>query len=308
MSSVTGSETALVAANQCTVEIAGIRLRFGVSDPELKFTVQGAGQLFLVADNGLADSRLDFSLGELTEETEGELLFDSGATWQLFRANDGYTFRLAIPYFGLAPYRLARFNEDFSQGQVVVHRPYAEAWQPLNPMEYPLDELLLVQLLSQGRGAELHATGIVDEAGNGYLFLGHSGAGKTTTSNLWLQHPGVKILSDDRIVLRCDEAGRVWMYGTPWHGLGELSMAARAPLKHIFFIEKGPQAEFFDITGADAAARLFACSFPPFYDPAGLDFTLGFYERVLEAVPVAILSFRPDQTAVEAVRRRVAAL
>lgn len=308
MGQVTGSEKAVSADHSCTVEIAGVRLRFRASDPELKFSVQGAGCLFLVDDNGQADSTLEFSLGELPEETAGEMLFDSGATWQIYRTAEGYTLRLAIPYFGANPYRLAHFNHDFSHCRVAIHRPYAEAWQPLNPLEYPLDELLLVQLLSQGRGAEVHATGIVDEKGDGYLFLGHSGAGKTTTSNLWLEHPGVSILSDDRIVLRQDEQGQVWMHGTPWHGLGELSMAAKAPLRHIFFIEKGPEAEFFDIAPSQAVATLFACSFPPFYDPAGLDFTIGFYERVVQAVPCATLSFRPDQTAVEAVRRRVAAL
>jgi hypothetical protein len=284
-----------------------VRLAFIADDPELTFTLKGAAEQFLVAPDSPVDSVLRFSLGDLSQEDlPGELLFDSGATWQLFRTTNGYVFRLAVPYFGDVPYRLAYFNEDFSEGRVVIHRPYREAWEECKPNEYPLDELLLVQLLAQGRGAEVHATGIVTEQGEGLLFLGHSGAGKTTTSKLWLEHEGVKILSDDRIVLRRDETGQVWMHGTPWHGLGELSLAARAPLKHIFFIEKGPRAEFSDISAGDAVARLFACSFPTFHNPAGLDFTLGFYEQALQTVPCAVLSFRPDQTAVAAVRQRLA--
>ena len=55
-------------------------------------------------------------------------------------------------------------------------------------------------------------------------------------------------------------------------------------------------------------ARLYACSFPTFHNAVGVDFTLGFYEKVLQTVPRAILSFRPDQTAVDAVRQRLAAL
>ncbi len=297
-----------LARQSCTVEIAGIRLQYVTHDPELNLNVEGATQLFIVPQDGAADTVLEYSLGDLSADVTGELLFDSGATWKLFRVPEGYIFRLATDYFGPTPYRVAYFNEDFSAGRIVIHRPYLEAWETFNPSEYPLDELLLVQLLAQGRGAELHSTGIVDEAGNGMLFLGHSGAGKTTTSMLWLEHPGVNILSDDRIVLREDENGQIWMHGTPWHGLGELSMAAKVPLKHIFFIEKGPHAEFFDISTADAVGRLFACSFPTFHNAAGLDFTLGFYEKVLSSVPCAVLSFRPDQTAVEAVRRRVAAL
>ncbi len=306
MPQVTGSEPAFSTNKSFTLEIAGIRLQFKTDDPEINFSLAGAGRLFLVPENGIADSVLHFGLGELTEEVTGELLFDSGATWQLYRTATGYTLRLATDYHGPVPYRSTHFNHDFSEGHVTIHRPYTEAWQPLNPLEYPLDELLLVQLLAQGRGAELHSTGIVDEAGNGLMFLGHSGAGKTTTSMLWLEHPGVTILSDDRIVLRQDDDGQVWMYGTPWHGLGELSRAARAPLKHIFFIDKGPHAEFSEISCADAVARLFACSFPTFHNAAGIDFTLAFYEQVLQSVPCAILSFRPDQTAVDAVRQRIA--
>ena len=230
MAQVTGSETALAAKQSCTIEIAGIRLQYVTREPELNLQVSGASRLFIVPDNGAADTVLEFALGDLSADVTGELLFDSGATWQLLRAPEGYIYRLATDYFGPTPFRVAYFNGDFSAARIVIHRAYREAWENFNPAEYPLDELLLVQLLAQGRGAELHSTGIVDEAGNGYLFLGQSGAGKTTTSMLWLEHPGVSILSDDRIILRQDDNGKVWMHGTPWHGLGELSRAAKAPL------------------------------------------------------------------------------
>ena len=60
----------------------------------------------------------------------------------------------------------------------------------------------MIHRLACGQGLEVHAVGIVDEIGRGHLFLGHSGAGKSTTARLWLEQPEIRILSDDRIVLR----------------------------------------------------------------------------------------------------------
>ncbi len=50
-----------------------------------------------------------------------------------------------------------------------------------------------------------------------------------------------------------------------------------------------------------STARLFACSFPPFYDGAAVDFTLGMLSRIAEAVPVRELRFTRDRAAVDLV-------
>ena len=165
------------------------------------------------------------------------------------------------------------------------------------PLEYPLDELLMGHLLGQGRGAEVHSCGLVDAQGEGHLFVGHSGAGKSTMARLWDQHQSVQILSDDRIVLR-QSGQELWMYGTPWHGEAGFSCAARGPLSRIYFLKQGPQNELLPTPAAEAVARLFAASFPPFYSPGGLDGTLGFFEEVVNAVPCRELRFLPDETVV----------
>ena len=73
------------------------------------------------------------------------------------------------------------------------------------PLEYPLDELLIMHRLTQERAIELHGCGIVRADGTGNLFVGHSGAGKSTTTRLWTEREDVEILSDDRIIVRRDE-------------------------------------------------------------------------------------------------------
>lgn len=174
------------------------------------------------------------------------------------------------------------------------------------PLQYPLDELLIINLLARGKGVEVHACGVIDALGNGHLLVGQSGAGKTTMARLWQPVLGrakgkedeVTILSDDRIILRKD-GNRLWMYGTPWHGDAGFSCSARAPLKQIYLLHRGQKNELVPIGGAAAAARLFACSFPPFYSRAGLDFTLAFFDEVVRTVPCQELRFVPDGNVVK---------
>ena len=84
----------------------------------------------------------------------------------------------------LVPYKTALFVPDFSRGHVCLHRPFFADAPSVDPLEYPLDELLVISLLGQGRGVEIHGCGVVDGS-SGYLFVGQSGAGKTTIARLW---------------------------------------------------------------------------------------------------------------------------
>src|SRR5207237_1422736 len=68
---------------------------------------------------------------------------------------------------------------------------------------------------------ELHGCGIVGPGGASNLFVGHSGAGKSTTTRLWTALGGVEVLSDDRIIVRRDEsAGKASVAETPFEAGG----------------------------------------------------------------------------------------
>jgi serine kinase of HPr protein (carbohydrate metabolism regulator) len=109
------------------------------------------------------------------------------------------------------------------------------------------------------------------------LFVGASGAGKTTMARLWLAERDAVILSDDRVVLRGEPDG-LWMYGTPWHGEEPLASPDRVRLAGVFFLHHHERHEIAPVTRIDGVARLFAASFPPFHDARALDFTLGFID------------------------------
>jgi hypothetical protein len=193
---------------------------------------------------------------------------------------------------------LVETQRDFTHSEVSLHRPYFDPEKPIYPLEYPLDELLLINLLALGRGVEVHACGVVDASGHGHLFIGQSGAGKTTMARLWQDTPDVTILSDDRIILRQIDS-KLWMYGTPWHGEAKLASPERAPLARIYFLEKGSKNELIPLRDSLALGRLITCSFIPFYSEPGVAFTLGFFEKVVKAIPCNELRFVPDKRVVE---------
>jgi hypothetical protein len=286
------------------LRVAGFTIRVSSADRDLPLAPAPASSSFLVgpapaSDNDVVDVAVE--AGDCRAERTGLRLFDSGGSWRLYRQADGYRFDF-VTQRSPAPYKVAFFNPDFSIGRVTLDRTFFAGATTIDPLEYPLDELLVISLLGRGRGVELHGCGVAD-GDDGYLFVGQSGAGKTTTARLWLDDGAALVLSDDRIVVREDGDG-LWMYGTPWHGEEEFASPASAPLTRIFFLAHGPGNALRPATGAAAAARLFTCCFPPFHDHAGLDFTLSLLGRILDRVPCFELTFVPDPGVVGFVRGR----
>jgi hypothetical protein len=263
--------------------------------------MSGAGTRFLVSD-GAADTTIRVQAAKRLTHPDAEKLFDSGEVWRLYRDRDEFIFTFTSPVLGPTPYRVARFNASFTIGNVWLRDACLDGEHPTKPLDYPLDELLMINLLARGRGVEVHACGVIDTDGAAYLFAGQSGAGKSTIARLW-SRAGATILSDDRLVLRIRD-GNVWVYGTPWHGEEQFGCPESAPLARIFFLTHAPENRTTPMTEAGAAALLFARAFPPFYDKPGLDFTLSFLGDVMSRVPAAELAFVPDSAIIEFVRTR----
>lgn len=232
---------------------------------------------------------------------DADIIFDSEMVWSLYRRNDQYIFLLQSPVLSPQLYRIARFSNDFRQGQVfsnpITPADNNNSYFP-DPLEFPLSEVLMVCLLAQGRGIMMHACGI-DDGGRGYLFAGNSTHGKSTLARIWQDH--ATILNDDRIVLRLRE-GRFWMYGTPWHGDYTGISPHGVPLEKVFFLHKAPANAVHKKQGVTAASMLIARAFPPLWDDAGMSFSLDFCARLTENVPCYSLDFVPDHDIVDFVR------
>jgi hypothetical protein len=282
--------------HECHFSIADIGVRVCTPDPKLKDGTAHGRQDFIVHHSN-PDATVFAEWNDSLKQISGEPIFDSGALWKLYFHDDQFHFSFNSPVLGSEPYKIASFNTDFTCGHVSINTKFYTSDKNVDPLEYPLDELLILHLLSQGLGVEVHSCGLIDSSQNGFLFAGQSGAGKTTIARL-MQKAQVKILSDDRIILRRNN-GKMWMHGTPWHGESKFAAPSGAELKQIFFLKQDYRNEIVHLKESEAVARLFACSFPLFYKTSAVEFMLTFFEAIVRKVPCLELRFVNDDEIVE---------
>jgi hypothetical protein len=202
------------------------------------------------------------------------------------------SFRSKIP-----PSRFLLLDPELTSGDLHIT---AETPQEVDPLGYPLNQVLWILLLSQQRGLLFHACG-TDDGGKGYLFLGHSGDGKSTTATLCFDR-GITVLNDDRIVVR-ENKGVFRIHGTPWHGDFKEHSSHGLPVQKIFFLRHGKKNSSRLKNGAEAVSMLLARSFPPFWDNQGMAFTIDFCQRLVSKIPCYELTVVANAGLIDFVRR-----
>jgi hypothetical protein len=123
-------------------------------------------------------------------------------------------------------------------------------------------------------------------------------------ARLWVNEPGVSLLSDERVVVRTDR-DRIAVYGTPWQGDAHLSSPQSGELAAVFFLNRGPAHTVAPTGGSRAAARLFACSFLPFHSAEAVDRTMTAVEQVTRDVPCYDLWFAPEPAVIDVLKRHM---
>ena len=223
------------------------------------------------------------------ESPGGRKAFECAPIWTLFRLGD----KRVVEIFPDIPdlKRTLVFKSPLREADLHLTGENADSFYG------PTMELVMVNYLAQGHGLILHACGVVCEE-KGLLFVGESGAGKSTMAMLWAQEQGVEVLSDDRTMVRKKGNG-FRMYGTPWHGEGKFGSPGSAEVEKIFFLSHGKENAVRDVKSIDAASRLLTCSFAPYWDPEGMAFTLEFISELTAQVSCQELSFRPDRAVID---------
>jgi hypothetical protein len=284
------------------LEVARIGLSVSPADPAVTLTAGPSHLPFLAGEPGRDCATVEIGArgGRPASRPRGRTIFDTGSVWRLEETGENrlLTFRSAV--YGREPYLAVEFDRDFDQGrgETLVGGPLLAAGE-MHPFVYPFDEVVFLARLSRGRGVLVHACGLAVD-GRGVLFLGTSGAGKSTTARIWQERGGVTVLSDDRIVIRADDDG-YRIYGTPWHGEAGLEAAVSVPLHAVFILEQAPRTRIVEIAPASAVAQMMVRAFPAMWDQEGLEFAVRFLSDLVGRVPVHRLQFMPDRTAVDGV-------
>jgi hypothetical protein len=231
------------------------------------------------------------------------LIFTAGDVWRLFASGDR---RMIVRYAGEPPGPLcaAVFDREVRSVEVTCSRRMLRSSEEgeflENPVQYPLDQLLLIQALGD-RGVLAHAAG-AEAGGRGILLSGASGAGKTTLSRLLETHGGFRLLSDDRVVVGRESAGFMF-HGTPWPGEGRYALDEAIPLAAVAILRQGPECGLRRLSPSDGLRRLLPTMSVFWPDPDRAQLALGICQALSATVPVYEFTFSPDRHAPDTLER-----
>lgn len=252
---------------------------------------------------GLVEVEVRLQVGDMPRLDDLELVFESDQAWSLLRGDD-WVLKRHHPH-SEQPRWVARFGGDFRRVTVLCGKGLLREADGgvalLNPIRYPLDQLLLMYILAHNEGVLLHAAG-ADIGGKGFLFPGQSGAGKTTIARLLAASPEVEVLSDDRIVVR-KVGGTFRAFGTPWPGEARIARNESVPLSGVFFISHAPFDGIREMGAEEALERLLPVASVPWYDREVMPRVLDFCGDLLQGVPAYELHFQPTSDVVDLLRR-----
>jgi hypothetical protein len=178
-------------------------------------------------------------------------------------------------------------------------------WRPSDQQPHSnghnFHKVLMTQALPERRGLMLHACGVADGE-QGMLFVGPSGAGKTTMACLWSSSGEASVLNDEYCIVRAIK-GQLWLYSTPWVGSGGFCSFGKVPLKEVFFVEHGKETECVAVTEIEAISRLMSQAFLPVWDKTKMQLVLDTCVHLVQSVSCYRLPFVPDEGVVKFLRR-----
>ena len=102
--------------------------------------------------------------------------------------------------------------------------------------------MLVYAFATVGHKTLLFHSSVTVRDGLAYMFLGHSGTGKSTHSQQWkAAFPEVELLNDDNPAVRIMDDRTVRVYGTPWSGKTPCYKASSAPVAALVQLAQAPQ-------------------------------------------------------------------
>jgi hypothetical protein len=245
--------------------------------------------------------RHHFALPDLNGKDLGKEVYRK-APWAIYKKQDSWI------YLGISPvegnkklHRVVVFNHDHSRAR--VYNDGEETFKKGNLHSltlFPTDQILLARILADRQGFYLHSCG-VNFQGKGFLFVGHSEAGKSTLATRLKGN--AEILCDDRIIIRkLPEGFRI--YGTWCHGDVPDVSAGSAPLKAIMFLEKAEENKLIPLKDKkEITRRILACLIRPFVTVDWWEKMLLLVHDVVEEVPCYVLRFDKDGGVVDILRK-----
>lgn len=273
-------------------KVAGITIQFDSELPINDATLAPKFKLFEVKGPGGDNVHLvhRFSLPERIDF--GQQIYKK-SPWVIYKNDHEWVYVLEaspdptvkkirqISFASLDHTRMEIYNSD------LIESAYQQGHMGSLTMA-PTDQILLARVLADRGGCYFHADG-VDMDGKGFLFVGHSGAGKSTIATL-LQDKA-EILCDDRMIVRRWPDG-YQIHGNWSHGTLPIVSANSAPLKAIFFLEKAENNAIVPVKNRmEAVSTMLGCLIRPMVTPEWWKKMLTLVEDIAASTPCYRLRF-----------------
>lgn len=147
---------------------------------------------------------------------------------------------------------------------------------------------------------EMHAAVVVKrgEEARGYLFLGHSGTGKSTHARQWLAaFEDAWLLNDDNPILRVMDNGDVYVYGSPWSGKTPCYKNESALVGGIIKLSQAPENKIQTISLPQAYAYMLSSASGLKMEQTMADNMFETIKHIITHIPCYHLACLPNEEA-----------
>lgn len=191
-------------------------------------------------------------------------------------------------------------SHDFTEGNVYYNKERQRMFVTNNAL------MMMYTFITSDKQTTLFHSSVVSYQGKAYMFLGKSGTGKSTHSQLWFKYiDGTELVNDDNPVVRIID-GEARVYGSPWSGKTPCYRNVDYPIGGIVKLKQAPFNEIRRMKAVEAYVAL-AMSISGMRWNTKMGDGLHHTENLLTAtVPVWHLSCLPDQNAAELCQTTIA--
>ena len=167
---------------------------------------------------------------------------------------------------------------------------------------YTIDILLMVTFIysaASHNAVLLHAS-CVKLGEKAVAFIGQSGAGKSTHSQLWLNHiPGTSLLNDDQPAVRIHDNGEIIIYGTPWSGKTPCYKQEKATLQGMVRMIQAPYNKITPLSPVFFFKELLSSSSMMRADSSTFKLITSTLSKIASSISSFMLENRPEKEAVD---------
>lgn len=216
---------------------------------------------------------------------------NAAGNWIITKSNGSIIIKLA--YFSGFPSHVMISDDNYNSYSI-----YLKAEDPLKFLAVNSFIMFAYAQNSYKQNAILVHASAVREKEYGYAFLGKSGTGKSTHSRLWIESlNNIELLNDDNPIVKIEENGDIFIYGTPWSGKTDCYKNERAKLIGLIQLKQAKVNKLSQINNIIAYLIILKSSSTTKWDKKIFKLQGDIIEKIANNIPIYLLENLPQKEA-----------